>query len=94
MRQPANLGRTGAQQVLEQRPSCSLAIELLADIYAAQARLAQAARELDMARVAAANGEHCFRALEVSDPIRGRYWQQRQRELLEYAKPYGMHACK
>ncbi|CAL8468623.1 g8163 [Coccomyxa elongata] len=69
-------------EVLQQKSSCSLAVEYLADIYAEQSRLLEALKQEDAAATAAALGIQCFKELEVTDPIRQKFWRLRQHELL------------
>ncbi len=69
-------------QVLQQKSSCSLAVEFLADIYTEQSRLFEALKQEDAAATAAALGIQCFKELEVTDPIRQNFWRLRQHELL------------
>lgn len=68
-------------QVLQQKSSCSLALECLADVYAEQSRLLEASKQDDAAATAAALGIQCFKKLEVTDPIRQNFWRQCQLEL-------------
>ena len=69
-------------QVLQQNSSCSFALECLADIYTEQTGLLEASDQDDAAASAAALGIQCFKELEVTDPIRQKFWRQRQLELL------------
>ena len=80
------LTRVLPQQVLQERPWCSHAIEFLADICAAEARWAH--KQLDDLNAAAkaCQAQHCYQQLEIADPIRCYYWQQRRRELQAYGQ--------
>lgn len=71
-----------AQQVLEKRPSCSHAIEFLADICAAEAHWAhEEQHEPSNAAAKACQAQHCYQQLEIADPIRCYYWRLRRRQM-------------
>jgi protein farnesyltransferase/geranylgeranyltransferase type-1 subunit alpha len=65
------------QEILEELPSCSPALALLADVYAAQMHSSLRKGEVDAGRAIYELGGQCFRGLLIADPIRRHYWKFR-----------------
>lgn len=62
-------------QVLSEEPSCSSALALLADMYAARARVASRQQHAEVAGAAAAHAAALWQELVAADPVRRRFWQ-------------------
>jgi len=69
------------QDVLGEFPSCSPALALLADVYAAQTQASVGKGEVEAGRAISELAGDCFRGLLVADPIRRHYWQFRLKAL-------------
>lgn len=69
------------QEVLEELPSCSPALALLADVYTAQTQALIGKGEQDAGGAISELAKKCFRGLLVADPIRRHYWQFRLKAL-------------
>lgn len=67
----------GLQEVLEAFPSCSPALGLLADVYAAQMQASLGKGEMDAGKAICELAGNCFRGLLIADPMRRHYWQFR-----------------
>lgn len=65
------------QEVLEDLPSCSPALSLLADIYVAQMRECVRRQDTHAAQTIANLAFQCFESLQTADPIRRHYWHFR-----------------
>jgi chemotaxis response regulator CheB len=84
--QPHALGRVAQVHMLcaaalEARPSCSPALDVLAQYYASQAAASVAAGAERDAAAAASAALHALNAAGVADPMREAYWAERRRAL-------------
>jgi len=67
----------GLQEVLKAFPSCSPALGLLADVYAAQMQASLGQGELEAGKAICELAGNCLRGLLIADPMRCHYWQFR-----------------
>lgn len=78
---PSAVPKCRCMQILAEEPSCSGALELLADVYAARAQAASRQQDSETAAAAAANAAALWQELVIADPVRRRYWQCRAAQL-------------
>lgn len=64
-------------QILTEEPSCTGALELLADVYAARTAGAAEQQDDETVLAAMANASAVWRELALADPVRRCFWDSR-----------------